>query len=283
MVKPVFVPKEKAYIGPYDCIIRNPGNEISSLLHYHDFFEIQFYLAEAGTIKVGGKIYHPKYGDVILINIFEPHSFQYDERNNHCRFCISLNPTFLLETCCKTSNSLSLFNQCFEYYPKLHLDSDSFSRYLELIYKYENINLKDGRGIKEKSIIYDLLANLMNDTHSYRIIAGESDVQVNLLLRMIEHINANLTDNLSLERLSTILNYSPSYLSRTFKVVTGINLKEYITSKRVESAKSLLNSELSITEICRRSGFNNYSNFYKTFVDHTGLNPKQFRESKLIL
>lgn len=282
IAKPVFVPKEQTYVGPYDCLIRNPSNEISSRPHYHDFFEIQFYLTDSGKIEVGDSLCEPSYGDVILINIFEPHAFKYDEKLNHCRFCISLNPTFLLESCCKTSNLLSLFNNSFEYYPKLHLEPECFSNYLELIYKYEHINLKDGRGIKEKSIIFDLLANLMNDTYDYRSCTDESDVQVNLLLKIIDFINSNLTDDLSLHRLSTTLNYSPSYISRTFKTVAGINLNEYITSKRIESAKGLLFSNLSITEICRRTGFNNYSNFYKAFVEQTGMNPKQFRDSKLV-
>ena len=264
-------------------MIRNPNNEVSSQLHYHDFFEIQFYLTDYGNIKVGNYSCQPIYGDVILINFFEPHFFNCDEKLNHCRFCISLNPTFLLESCCKNSNLLSLFDKSFKYYPKLHLEPDCFSRYIELIEKFENIDFKDGRGLKEKSIIYDLLANLMNDTYNYRICSNESDAQVNLLLKVLDYVNSNLIDDLSLNQLSTILNYSPSYISRTFKAETGINLNEYITSKRIEAAKSLLYSELPITEICRRTGFNNYSNFYKTFIEHTGMNPKQFRDSYSIV
>lgn len=83
---------------------------------------------------------------------------------------------------------------------------------------------------------------------------------------------------LHLEALAQSVHFSPSYLSRLFHQKTGMTLKTYITLRRLDNAKYLLeNSEMSIGEIAVNCGFSNVSNFNRVFKQQTGISPLEFR------
>lgn len=95
---------------------------------------------------------------------------------------------------------------------------------------------------------------------------------------VVRYINAHYSDNLQLERLSSLFYTSPSHLSRSFRQTTGFGLSEYITLTRIRQAQRLLQeSHLSITEIAERSGFGNFSHFGKCFKQIAGLSPRDYR------
>jgi len=55
-----------------------------------------------------------------------------------------------------------------------------------------------------------------------------------------------------------------------------MNLHEYIIFKRVARAKKLLMEGKSVTETCHLSGFNDYSNFIRTFKRTVGISPGKY-------
>lgn len=94
---------------------------------------------------------------------------------------------------------------------------------------------------------------------------------------VVEYINKNYNTDISLDTLSRILSLSPSHLSKSFKSVTGVGIKEYIKISRIEAAKSLLvTTELSITEIAIKCGFNDSNYFAAVFKKLVGITPKRY-------
>jgi AraC-like DNA-binding protein len=69
------------------------------------------------------------------------------------------------------------------------------------------------------------------------------------------------------------------YMCHLFKKTTGFSLLEYVQSKRIQYAKILLHKGVNISEASRQCGFEEYSNFYKTFKKLVKLSPKQYRDS----
>lgn len=94
----------------------------------------------------------------------------------------------------------------------------------------------------------------------------------------IEYIDAHLTEELTLSKLSSVANMSPTYFSQLFKELNGFSTWDYILSKRVAMAQHLLfNTDKPVYEIAYQCGFNNTTNFYKAFKRHTTRTPTYFR------
>ena len=55
----------------------------------------------------------------------------------------------------------------------------------------------------------------------------------------------------------------------------------YILMKKINLAKELLTSGIAPQDACERCGFSTYSNFYKAFVERTGISPKNIVNRKL--
>ncbi|MFD2329947.1 response regulator [Cohnella sp. GCM10020058] len=100
--------------------------------------------------------------------------------------------------------------------------------------------------------------------------------------RIQKHIADNLHDELSLVRLADLVYFNPSYLSRLFKQVTGINLSDYICEARVKKAKQLLeNANTKVQEIAAAVGYSSPANFARFFKKMTRLTPQEYRDSCL--
>ena len=69
------------------------------------------------------------------------------------------------------------------------------------------------------------------------------------------------------------LSINENYLSRIFKSETGTQLNTYIIERKIAEAKRLLYNGESVKNACAMSGFNDCSNFIRTFKKFTGASP----------
>lgn len=100
--------------------------------------------------------------------------------------------------------------------------------------------------------------------------------------RMKTYIREHLSEPLTLSKLSGIVNYNDTYISRLFKQVTGIRLSEYITQERVEKSKELLSGTTeTIQNIAAMVGFDTAQYFSNVFKKSTGMSPNEYRRTTL--
>ena len=69
---------------------------------------------------------------------------------------------------------------------------------------------------------------------------------------------------------------SDSYISKVFKEECGVTLSNYLIIRKIAEAKKYLYMGVSVKEVCFLSGFNNYSNFIRTFKKFEGYSPGNF-------
>ena len=93
---------------------------------------------------------------------------------------------------------------------------------------------------------------------------------------ILSYINNNIANPLSTTQLAEAFYLSESYICRIFKAATGTTINKYITARRISIAKSLLNNGASVAEAFEKSGFTDYSNFFKAFTKAVGVSPKKY-------
>jgi AraC family transcriptional regulator len=99
------------------------------------------------------------------------------------------------------------------------------------------------------------------------------------LRRVMEYINAHLSEELSLAELAEVAGLSPHHFGEAFKTATGMPPHRYVIEKRVERVRELLRDpERPIVDIAHAVGFSNQSHLTLNFRRLTGLTPAKFRK-----
>lgn len=93
-----------------------------------------------------------------------------------------------------------------------------------------------------------------------------------------QYVALHLGRRITLEEVAAHLHMNPSYFSRFFKKETGQTFIEYVTGRKMERAKELLDqSTRPVNEICELLGYDNQSYFIKTFKTQVGVTPTEYR------
>ena len=93
-----------------------------------------------------------------------------------------------------------------------------------------------------------------------------------------QYINDNYSKPLKLADLADLVGMSSVAFSRFFHQRTGRTLSDYIIDIRLGyAARMLVDSTKNISEICYECGFNNLSNFNRTFKEKRNYTPRDFR------
>jgi AraC family transcriptional regulator len=100
-----------------------------------------------------------------------------------------------------------------------------------------------------------------------------------ILERVKRYIEEHLQDNLSLEELARETRYSRGHLLRMFRAATGKTPHQYLTERRIERAKGMLQEaeEISLTNIAAWCGFSSQSHMTRVFREQVGVTPSVFR------
>ncbi|KIL42160.1 AraC family transcriptional regulator [Gordoniibacillus kamchatkensis] len=116
-------------------------------------------------------------------------------------------------------------------------------------------------------------------TRSFNV--ERSDHSMQLLQEMVAFVDCSLGDpNLGLALIADRFRMTPQYISTFFKKNQGQNLLDYITQKRMQTAKRLMdNRELTIAQIAQMVGYNNDVVFIRAFKKLEGITPGKFRDS----
>jgi AraC-like DNA-binding protein len=113
-------------------------------------------------------------------------------------------------------------------------------------------------------------------------LSTEYDLPSPHLQRRIREVQAFLAENLDhdvdLRAIAQEASLSPYYFTRQFTAFVGVPPYRYLIQLRIDRARALLReTELTVTQICHRVGFNSLSHFTTTFRQHTGVSPSAYR------
>ncbi len=164
----------------------------------------------------------------------------------HDDFSLSL-PTYL-----KNSFSMDIKN-LLKIFPYTYIPRDDFS--------------KSQASCLLNCILFDLLEK------------NAAPFQNEYINKIVKIIDEKITENLTLQDISSMLNLSKEYVSYIFKKETGKTLTNYINEQKMIVAKEfILNSSMSLVEISKVLSFNNYNYFLRLFKKHFNQTPIEMRK-----
>ncbi|MBR5287063.1 MAG: helix-turn-helix transcriptional regulator [Clostridia bacterium] len=139
-----------------------------------------------------------------------------------------------------------------------------------------------GRRIEEATSIRELKQLMGSMAHKYCLLVKNHNMKgfSPPVQRVILRTDAEITGDLSLRAHASQLGINASYLSALFKKETGVTLTQYVNKRRVDYAIFLLNStDMQVQTIAQHCGMPDVNHFIRTFKEHTGKTPTQYRRS----
>ena len=101
--------------------------------------------------------------------------------------------------------------------------------------------------------------------------------------RTLHHIERHLRENIAIEDISSVANYSPFHLQRIFKHVVGDSVKDYVRKRRMtEAAKLLVGSNQNTVDIGCEFGYQSREAFSRAFKRTYGMTPTEVRQLGMV-
>ncbi|MBQ7337345.1 MAG: AraC family transcriptional regulator [Clostridia bacterium] len=265
------IPYERRVIDLYyrDDNNGQHGLACSAHLHYH----IEFFLLLDGRsrVTIDTASYDVMAGDLLMVFPNQIHRYEEIEREKYVLFII--NPDLMPE-----------FSPIFSrQVPKSAvirgaLQDESLLPLLRLLSTQYESPPRHYRELALKGTLLALFSRLLP-----RMELTEPCAQDSRAIRAIVDYCARnyTTPSLSLEMLERDLHLSRFYISHLFSEKMNIGFNDYINSLRISGAcRLLLQTDLSITAVSERSGFNTCRTFNRSFSKLLGLSPSEYRRGK---
>ena len=121
--------------------------------------------------------------------------------------------------------------------------------------------------------------------YSKQVAALSAELYANIYLtkRVIQakyFIDKNFDQAITLDTVSKEACISKFHLIRSFKKLYGVTPYQHLTFLRIQKAKELLQTNVSITTACYHLGFESPTSFSALFKKIAGKTPAEFKKSK---
>ncbi|SFK98435.1 transcriptional regulator, AraC family [Streptosporangium canum] len=111
-----------------------------------------------------------------------------------------------------------------------------------------------------------------------------NDVIEQAVLRVVESMNDNLGDQITIDDMARTAMFSKFHFSRVFQRVTGLSPGRFLSAVRLREAKRLLTStSLTVTDISHRVGYSSVGTFSSRFTSSVGVSPSKYRQLETVM
>lgn len=266
------------------CIEKNPFFTIhhgkgmyysdcnTQALHYDTDLTVTYFKHCCGTIKIEGKCYNLKDGDIVIMNTNEIHCCTIDGGTYHERISLFINENFFKNF---PFDCTSLFDR----FQKRTARSNNLITVngIDNLFSEILIFAKENNKVLCMCKITELIWKLNNfvSFSNKAIVTENNSLTDNILL----YINEHFTENLSCNKIAELFYISKFRLEHIFKETVGVSLWDYVILRRLLYCNELLKQNHTVKSASQLSGFNNYSNFYRLYKKHLNTTPVEYKKA----
>lgn len=265
-------------------ITTGTNNEEVTPKHIHDFDEIVIVLGGSGYQHINSERYFVSMGDVFIVKGEALHYFT--DTHNLSLFNIGFQPwvidyftpllqqlpgyhtLFVLEPAYRKQNKFS---------QKLHLDAANMQLLSGMLHDLseEFQTIKPGREFIVTSLFMQITGFLCR-RHSAS--TPEGTYGAGACAKIIEYIETNYMETITLEQLSQISGMSKNGIIAMFKRLYGMTPVKYMNNLRLYKACELLkNTDMPISQLAYQCGFADSNYFARVFKEQRGTTPREYR------
>ncbi|HBM79483.1 MAG TPA: AraC family transcriptional regulator [Clostridiaceae bacterium] len=243
----------------------NDWREIDYIPQFNKFY----YICDGeGWLKIGNDEYYPKPGELYLMPAGVLQSYSYISKNTFlkywCHFTATVGDINIFDII-KTPLHIKIENR-----------DEIENAFKELILSYKSTGITSS--LRIKSELLGIIA-LFFENFSADDIHISSSSSVGALSTVMNYIEKNIGKNINVEELARLAGFHPNYFIKFFRKHLGISPMQYINRKRMEMAKGLIKAtDMTISEIARRTGYKDPFYFSKLFKKYTGFSPSEYRK-----
>lgn len=239
--------------------------------HAHDFFEIYCLLEGNVTLNIEGSRYPISKETIVLLPPGISHGAEVLS-DEYERIVLWINPWYLNRISSRKTNLSSCFAMAKQ--NGYLLEVEPFMRNQLISYLLSLICETHEKEFGTDIMIDAMLQQLLIVIHRQQSLYIQKEKET--LKEIIKYINKHYTETITLDYLCQRFFISKFYLSRSFRVLTGKSVYQYILEKRMSMAKQLLIYGEKPTSIYINCGFSQYSNFYRAFKKYYKISPNDF-------
>ena len=225
----------------------------------------------SGVLETEGRSLILRKGDAVWLKAYQPHSYHENEPEWAINW-ITLTGTHLDDDLRRLGLERSEI---------IHFDTLAV---LDDIHRRITLTLRS----KERFCVYScmpLLSSLITELYKQRErnigALPPSDVR-NSISSVTDYIDEHFREQLTLDRLSAIMDITPEHFCAIFKARMHMRPFEYVALRRIQEAKQLLMcTDLPVAQVGEQVGYGDKSYFGYVFRKHENMSPSAFRGKKL--
>lgn len=254
-------------------------NKNHTFWHYHPEIELVYVNGGSGKRQIGSHVSYYQNGDLILIGANLPHcGFTDSLTDNDRETVIQFSPDFLGKNFWEIPemrNVRVLLERAKNGIVFHGEDKNLIGEKIEALSSLTNYKRLLG--------LLDVL-NMLENAKDFTLLNAEGFVldteledhnRINVIFNFVKN---EFKRNIALEEIADVVSMTVPAFCRYFKKTTGKTFVQFVNEYRlVHAAKLLHEKQISITDVCFESGFNNFSHFNKQFKKFTGKSPSVYR------
>ena len=253
-------------------------NPESVTLHYHDFYEIFFFLSGNVDYRVEGRSYRLESGDVLLISPQELHQPAIEPDVDYERIVLWVDRSYMQSI---SGPSMDL-SACFgnEFTGPINLLRPPKVQQVALGQMLSRLNREynsrhPGGEIYAAGLLQQFLVEInrlaLQTTSRVRKMEDPD-----LVSQVLAYIGIHYRENITLETLASEFFVSKYHLSHEFSHRVGTSIYRYVIFRRLMLAREMIANGKAPGDIYQFCGFGDYANFYRAFKSEYGISPRQF-------
>jgi len=254
-------------------------------VHYHPEYELNLVLNSKGKRIIGDSIQYYENKDLVLTGPNTPHAWAGDEeyKNAHV-MTLQFHSDFLSDRTLNRRIALPIRDLLIKARRGVLFSPETVELMNGRLEKLSNTQGFDSL-LEFLSILYDLSISRNQEILASASYVGHIDPSRSKRIQKVtNYIQESLHNEIRIKEVAEMVNMSETAFSHFFKKQTQRTFTDYLTDIRIGyAARLLMDSEQTISEICFESGFNNVSNFNRTFKKKRGVTPSDFRSQQRLI